>query len=124
MFLISIKIKSRADCAFNIPHLPQNAVHCTNADEKRNGNENHILQDIAIIILSVLVAVLLGTHRCSGEYSRFGWTNGDIWRIRRRDVLHVNLHDGSCNRGTGEISLLQGIFYTALLGAAEACWAT
>lgn len=88
--------------------------------EKRNGNENHILQDIAIIVLSVLVAVLL---------VRTNVLAGFLISIRELGIIGAFVAGmfftsifttAPAIVTLGEISFLQGIFSTALFGAAGA----
>ena len=86
--------------------------------KKRNGNENHILQDIAIIILSVLVAVLLVRTDVLGNIlASAGQT--EIFGAFIAGMFFTSIFTTApAIAALGEISLLQGIFYTALLGAA------
>lgn len=85
--------------------------------KKQNESENHVLNDIAIIMLSVLVAVLL-VHTnvlavliaSAGEIGIFGaFIAGMFFTSLFTTAPAI--------AALGEISILQGIFYTALFGA-------
>ncbi len=80
-------------------------------------NENHILQDIALIMLSVLVAVLLvrtdvlANLLISTEEMR-------IWGALVAGIFFTSIFTTApAIVALGEISLIQGIFSTALIGA-------
>ena len=86
--------------------------------KKRNENENHILQDVAIIALSVLVAVLLvrtevlaNLLASAEQFEIFGAFIAGMFFTSIFTTAPAIV-------ALGEISLLQGIFYTALFGAA------
>ncbi len=85
--------------------------------KKQNGNENHILQDIAIIVLSVLVAVLLvrtdvlaNLLISVGEMGMFGTFIAGMF-------FTSIFTTAPAIAALGEMSLMQGIFNTALFGA-------
>lgn len=86
--------------------------------KKRNENENHILQDIAIIVLSVLIAVLLVRTNVLADF---------LVSIRELGIMGAFIAGmfftsifttAPAIVTLGEISFLQGIFSTALFGAA------
>src|SRR3990167_10935095 len=86
--------------------------------KKHAGNGNYIVQDIAIIALSVLVAVLLmrtgvlsSLLVSAGEMQVFGAFIAGMFFTSIFTTAPAIV-------ALGEISLLQGIFYTALFGAA------
>lgn len=85
--------------------------------KKRNGNENHILQDIALVALSVLVAVLLvrtdvlaSLLASTGQFGIFGAFIAGMF-------FTSIFTTAPAIAALGEISLMQGIFYTAFFGA-------
>jgi len=86
--------------------------------QKQNGSENHILQDIAIITISVLVAVLLAYTNV------FANLLGSIQEIGVLSAFIAGMFFTSIFTtapaivALGEVSLLQGIFYTSFFGAA------
>src|SRR3989344_9133676 len=83
----------------------------------RNGNGNHILQDVAIIVLSVLVsALLVQTDALSGFL--ISTKEVGIWGAFVAGAFFTSIFTTApAIAALGEISLLQGIFYTALFGA-------
>lgn len=85
--------------------------------KKQNGNESHILQDIAIIMLSVLTAVLLvRTNVLANLLVSVGGM--EIFGTFIAGMFFTSIFTTAPAIATlGEISLLQGIFYTALFGA-------
>ena len=84
----------------------------------RNGNGNHILSDVAIIALSVLVAVLLvQTDALSGFL--VSAKEVGIWGAFIAGMFFTSIFTTApAIAALGEISIMQGIFYTALFGAA------
>ena len=84
---------------------------------KRNGIENHVLIDIAIIVLSVLVAVLLvQTEVLTNLLASAGQT--EIFGAFVAGMFFTSIFTTAPAIATlGEISITQGIFYTALFGA-------
>lgn len=86
--------------------------------KKLNGNENHILQDIAIIVLSVLVAVLLVRTNVLAD-SLVSIQELGIMGAFIAGMFFTSIFTTAPAIVTlGEISFLQGIFSTALFGAA------
>ncbi len=83
----------------------------------RKQNENHILQDIALIVLSVLIAVLLvRTDVLANLLISTGETG--IWGSLIAGIFFTSIFTTApAIAALGEISLLQGIFNTALFGA-------
>ena len=86
--------------------------------KKHAGNGNYILQDVALIVLSVLVAVLLVRTSVlssllvsAGEMQVFGAFIAGMFFTSIFTTAPAIV-------ALGEISLLQGIFSTALFGAA------
>lgn len=88
--------------------------------KKRNGNENHILEDIALILFSVLIAVLL--VRTNVLANLLISTEGlGVWGAFVAGMFFTSLFTTApAIAALGEISFLQGIFGTALFGAAGA----
>ena len=85
--------------------------------KKRNGNENHILQDIALILFSVLIAVLLVR---TNVLASFLVSIGELEIVSAfvAGMFFTSIFTTAPAIITlGEISLLQGIFSTALFGA-------
>ena len=84
---------------------------------KRNGGENHILADVAIIVLSVLVAVLLvRTEVLSSLLAAAG--DMEIFGAFVAGMFFTSIFTTApAIAALGEISLIHGIFYTALFGA-------
>ena len=85
--------------------------------KKHAGNGNYILQDVALIVLSVLVAVLLVRTSVlssllvsAGEMQVFGAFIAGMFFTSIFTTAPAIV-------ALGEISLLQGIFSTALFGA-------
>lgn len=88
--------------------------------EKRNGNENHILQDVALIVLSVLIAVLLVRTNVLASLLTSTEELG-VWGAFVAGMFFTSIFTTAPAIVTlGEISFLQGIFSTALFGAAGA----
>ena len=85
--------------------------------KKRNESENHILTDVAIIVLSVLVAVLLvQTEVLTNLLASAG--DMEIFGAFIAGAFFTSIFTTApAIAALGEISLLQGIFYTALFGA-------
>src|SRR3989344_8677007 len=83
----------------------------------RNGNGNHILSDVAIIALSVLVAVLLvQTDALSGFL--VSAKEVGVWGAFIAGLFFTSIFTTApAIAALGEISLLQGIVSTALFGA-------
>ena len=85
------------------------------AIQRQSGDENRILQDVALIVLSVLVAVLLvRTHvlanLLSGELG--------IWGALVAGMFFTSIFTTApAIAALGEVSLVQGIFHTAFFGA-------
>ncbi len=85
--------------------------------KKRNGNENHILQDIALILFSVLIAVLLVR---TNVLASFLVSIGELEIVGAfvAGMFFTSIFTTApAIAALGEISLLQGIFSTALFGA-------
>ncbi len=85
--------------------------------KKQNGNENHILQDIALVALSVLVAVLLVR---TDVLANFLASTGqfEILGAFIAGMFFTSIFTTAPSiAALGEISLMQGIFYTAFFGA-------
>lgn len=84
---------------------------------KLNRNENNVLHDIAIIVLSVLVAVLLvRTNVLASFLASAGQMN--IFGALIAGMFFTSIFTTApAIAALGEISLFQGIFYTALFGA-------
>src|SRR3989338_11167167 len=84
---------------------------------KRNGGENHILTDVAIIVLSVLVAVLLvRTEALSSLLATAG--NMETFGAFVAGMFFTSIFTTApAIANLGEISLIHGIFYTAIFGA-------
>ncbi|OGG64310.1 hypothetical protein A3C94_02060 [Candidatus Kaiserbacteria bacterium RIFCSPHIGHO2_02_FULL_55_17] len=86
--------------------------------KKHNGNGNHILQDIAIIVLSVLVAILL-VRTDTLENLLLAAESLGVWSAFVAGLFFTSIFTTApAIAALGEISLLQGIFSTALFGAA------
>jgi len=85
--------------------------------KKQNGNGNNILQDIALIVFSVLIAVLLvRTGVLASLLASIG--EMEIFSAFIAGMFFTSLFTTApAIAALGEISLLQGIFGTALLGA-------
>jgi len=85
--------------------------------KKQNGSENHILIDVAIIVLSVLVAILLvQTEVLTNLLASAG--NIEIWGAFIAGMFFTSIFTTAPAIATlGEISIIHGIFYTALFGA-------
>ncbi len=85
------------------------------AMKKQNENESRILQDVALIVLSILVAVLLVrtdvlANLLSGELG--------MWGALIAGMFFTSIFTTApAIAALGEVSLLQGIFYTAFFGA-------
>jgi uncharacterized membrane protein YdjX (TVP38/TMEM64 family) len=86
--------------------------------KRRNGNGNHILQDIAIIVLSVLVAALMvRTEVLANLLDSIGGIK--IFGAFIAGLFFTSIFTTApAIVALGEISLMQGIFITALFGAA------
>ncbi len=83
----------------------------------RKQNENHILQDIAIILLSIVVAVLLVR---TDVLANLLISTGEmrIWGSFIAGMFFTSIFTTApAIAALGEISLLQGIFNTAFFGA-------
>ncbi|MBI4066014.1 hypothetical protein HY412_02400 [Candidatus Kaiserbacteria bacterium] len=86
--------------------------------KKRNGNESHVLADIAIIVLSVLVAVLLVQTEVLTNLLASA-EQLEIFGAFVAGMFFTSIFTTApAIAALGEISVMQGIFYTALLGAA------
>ena len=86
--------------------------------EKRNGNENHILQDIALILFSVLIAVLLVR---TNVLASFLVSIGELEIVSAfvAGMFFTSIFTTApAIAALGGMSLLQGVFSTALFGAA------
>jgi uncharacterized membrane protein YdjX (TVP38/TMEM64 family) len=86
--------------------------------KKQSRNENHILQDIAIIVLSVLVAVLLVRTNVLADFLVSIRGLGIIGAFVAGMFFTSIFTTAPAIVALGEISFLQGIFSTALFGAA------
>ncbi len=88
--------------------------------KKRKESENHILQDVALVVLSVLIAVLL--VRTGVLAAVLASSEGlGAWSAFVAGMFFTSLFTTApAIAALGEISLLQGVFTTALLGAAGA----
>ncbi|MDD2657077.1 MAG: hypothetical protein PHD04_00215 [Candidatus Pacebacteria bacterium] len=88
--------------------------------KRRNNGENHILQDIGLVVLSVLIAVLLvRTSALSGLLAASG--EKGIWGAFIAGSFFTSIFTTApAIAALGEISLLQGIWSTALFGAVGA----
>ena len=85
--------------------------------KKRNENGNHILQDIAIIVLSVLVAMLLVRTDALANLL-LGTENLGVGGAFIAGLFFTSIFTTApAIAALGEISLLQGIVSTALFGA-------
>lgn len=83
--------------------------------KNQNGNENHILNDIAIIVLSVLVAILLVR---TGVLVNLLSSVGGAWGALIAGMFFTSLFTTApAIAALGEIALMQGVFMTALFGA-------
>ena len=86
--------------------------------KKRNGSESHILVDVAVIALSVLVAVLLVQTEVLTNLLAFAG-QAEIFGAFVAGMFFTSIFTTApAIAALGEISILQGIFYTALFGAA------
>ena len=88
--------------------------------DKKNGNGNYLLQDIALIVFSILIAVLLVRTEV---LSAFLASAGEVtaWGAFIAGMFFTSLFTTApAIAALGEVSLLQGIFSTALFGAAGA----
>ena len=85
--------------------------------KEQNGNENHILQDIALILFSVLIAVLLvRTNVLANLLASMGEL--EILGAFIAGMFFTSIFTTApAMAALGGISLLQGIFSTALFGA-------
>ena len=85
--------------------------------KRQNGNENHILQDIALILFSVLIAVLLvRTNVLANLLASMGEL--EILGAFIAGMFFTSIFTTApAMAALGGISLLQGIFSTALFGA-------
>ena len=84
---------------------------------KRNGIENHILIDVAVIVLSVLVAVLLvRTEVLANLLASAGGMEGFGAFIAGMFFTSI-FTTAPAIAAVGEVSIIHGIFYTALFGA-------
>ncbi len=82
---------------------------------KRNGN--HLLQDIALIVLSVLIAVLLVRTDVLANLFISAEAMG-IWGAFVAGIFFTSIFTTApAIVALGEVSLLQGIFNTAFFGA-------
>ncbi len=85
--------------------------------EKPNGNENHILQDAALIVFSVLIAVLLVRTNVLADILVSAGEMG-IWSAFVAGVFFTSIFTTApAIAALGGISFLQGVFNTALFGA-------
>ena len=85
--------------------------------KRQNGNENHILQDIALILFSVLIAVLLVR---TNVLASFLVSIGELEIVGAfvAGMFFTSIFTTApAIAALGKISLLQGIFNTALFGA-------
>lgn len=84
---------------------------------KRKQNGNHVLQDVALIVFSVLIAVLLvRTGMLTSLLASIG--EMEIFGAFIAGMFFTSIFTTAPSiAALGEISLLQGIFGTALLGA-------
>ncbi len=85
--------------------------------KKWNGNENHILQDIALIVLSVLIAVLLIRTNVLASFLVSIGELGIMGAFVAGMFFTSIFTTAPAIVTLGEMSLLQGIFNTALFGA-------
>lgn len=85
--------------------------------KKRNGNENHILSDVAIIVLSVLVAVLLVRTSVFASLLASSGEMGILGAFVAGMFFTSIFTTAPAIAALGEVSILQGIFHTALFGA-------
>ncbi len=86
----------------------------------RKQGENHILQDIALIMLSVLIAVLLVR---TGVLANLLISTAEmrVWGAFVAGMFFTSIFTTApAIVALGEISLIQGIFSTALIGAVGA----
>ena len=85
--------------------------------KKRNGSENHILIDVAVIVLSVLVAVLLvRTEVLANLLASAG--DMEVFGAFIAGIFFTSIFTTApAIAALGEISIIHGIFYTALFGA-------
>ena len=88
--------------------------------KKWNGNENHILQDIALILFSVLIAVLLVHTNVLASFLISIRELGIVGAFVAGMFFTSLFTTAPAIVTLGEISFLQGIFNTALFGAAGA----
>lgn len=82
-----------------------------------NGNGSAILQDVAIIVMSVLIAILLlRTNVLMNLLIAAG--GAGIWGAFVAGMFFTSIFTTApAMVALGEVSLLQGIFYTAFFGA-------
>ena len=85
--------------------------------KKRNGSENHILIDVAVIVLSVLVAVLLvRTEVLANLLASAG--DMEVFGAFIAGIFFTSIFTTApAIAALGEISIIHGIFYTAFFGA-------
>lgn len=83
--------------------------------KKQNGN--HILQDVAIIVLSVLVAVVLVRTHILENFLISAQGMGALGAFAAGMFFTSIFTTAPAIAALGEVSLLQGIFNTALFGA-------
>ena len=85
--------------------------------KKQNGNENHILQDVALIALSVLIAVLLVRTDVLANLLVSAGKMEALGAFIAGMFFTSIFTTAPAIAALGEISVLQGIFNTALFGA-------
>ncbi|OGG60967.1 hypothetical protein A3C86_00135 [Candidatus Kaiserbacteria bacterium RIFCSPHIGHO2_02_FULL_49_16] len=87
--------------------------------EKRNkeNNGSHILQDVAIVVLSILVAVILVRTNVLANLLASAGEFGILGALIAGMFFTSIFTTAPAMAALGEISLLQGIFGTALIGA-------
>lgn len=84
---------------------------------KEKRNENHILQDIGIIALSVLVAILLVRTSVFASLLASTGEIGILGAFVAGMFFTSIFTTAPAIAALGEVSILQGVFYTALFGA-------
>ena len=84
---------------------------------KQNGDRSYLLQDVAIVVISVLVAVLL--VRTNTLANLLTSTEGmGFWGAFVAGMFFTSLFTTApAMAALGEVSLLHGILYTAVFGA-------
>ena len=85
--------------------------------KKRNGNESHILQDIALVAISVLVAVLLVRTNTLASFLA-STEQFEILGTFIAGMFFTSIFTTApAIAALGEMSIVQGLFATSLVGA-------